>query len=105
MSLVSTLGCEVEHVTRIRFLAIQPIRDVLPKSASDLRIKPDDVIFAERFQTHLGPLPHRDHHGVLIHFEIWRFIELQTSLPCVSESIRPFTRMTILLMPDEFLGP
>ena len=105
MSFVAALGGNMEDVTRVRFVSIQPVRDVLAEPTADLRIEPNDIVFSQRLQTRLSPFSHRYHDRVLIHFESRRFIELQASLPRVSKPIRPFPRMTILLVPDEFLCP
>src|SRR5437870_2395382 len=51
------------------------------------------------------PTCHRDHHRVLIHFEVRRLIKLKTSFPGVAKSVGPLSWMTIFLMPNEFLGP
>ena len=71
--------------------------NVLPKSASDFRCIPTLICLAEI----LCPIPHRHHNRLLIHIELFTFIELQTPFPSISESIRPFARIAIFLVPDK----
>src|SRR5712692_11445309 len=105
MSFVSALGRKMQYVTGVRFIAIQPICDVLSKSTTNLRLESDHIIFAQGFQPRLSPFSHRNHHCILVHLEIWRLVELKTSFPSVAKSVRPFAWMTVLFVPDKFFRP
>jgi len=68
-------------------------------------IIPALVGFGKVFQPGVSPVTHRDHDRLLIHLELAAFAEMQTPFPSVPETVRPFTRVAVALMPDVFLRP
>ena len=95
----------MEHIGWISHIAANPVGYLLAKTALYFGIIAPFVCFAEIFQSGVSPVTHRNHHILLEHFEVAGFVELQTPLPCIPKTIWPFTRMTIALVPDVFLGP
>ena len=103
--LVATFRGQMQHIGRISHLAPGPVGDVLAKAAANLRVVANDVVFAERFQTGVGPVAHRHHHGFLIHLELARFGEVQATFPGIAETVRPFAGITVFLVPDILFRP
>lgn len=95
----------MKHIRRISRCPTLPVRDVLRKRVSDLRVVPNDIVFAQRTQPGLRPITHGHHDGLLVHFELARFREMQASLPSVTESVRPLSRKAVLLVPYILLCP
>lgn len=96
---------EVQDIRRICFVPSKPVGYVLTKPAAHLRVKSNNVILAQMLQASLRPFAHGDHNAFLKHLKLFCLIKLQTPLPCVTESVRPFTRMAVAFMPNELFGP
>src|SRR5208282_2277283 len=95
----------MQNIRWVSPVASNPVGDIFAEAATNLRIETHYVIFAERFQACIRPVTHWDHDRLLIHFEITCLVELQTSFPCVTKTIRPLAGVTILFVPDKFLRP
>lgn len=102
---IACFGSQMQYIRRVCFITANPIGNIFTKSAADLRVKPDNIILTEMFQSCLCPVSHRHHYGFLIHVELSGFIKLKAPFPCVTEAVWPLTRMTIFLMPNEFFCP
>ena len=105
MILVAAFCRKVQHVRRICHFSAEPVGYLLSEPALNLRIIPPLVCFAKISQACVSPISHGNHHLVLKHFEMPRLVKLQAALPCVTEPVRPLSRVTIAFVPDVLLGP
>lgn len=105
VALVTALARQMQDVGRIDHISPNPVRDVLPESATDFRVVPDLVRLAQVLEPALCPVSDRRHHSVLVHSEPLCLVELKQTLPRIPESVGPFPRMAILLVPDKFFCP
>lgn len=105
MIFVATFGCQMKHVGRVSHRALDPVGDVLSETAAHLRIESHYIVFAQRFESRIRPIPHRHHDRFLVHFELARFGEVQATFPGIAKTVRPLARIAILLVPDVFFSP
>ena len=105
MVFVAALGGKMQHIAWICLFPVSPICDIFPKTASNLRIIANHVVFTQAFQTSLFPIPHGDHHLILKHLEMSLFCEVDAFFPSIAKPIRPFARMAIFLVPNVFFRP
>lgn len=105
MVLVAALGSQMQNIRRIGHGALRPISDIFSKTTPNLGVIAHHVVLPERFQTRSGPISHGYHDRFLVHLELARFREMQASFPCIAEPIRPFSRITVSLMPNIFFRP
>lgn len=105
VAFIAAFGGQVQHIRGVSLIAAQPVCDVFPKTAADLRIKTNHIVFAEGLQPRIRPVSHGHHHGLLIHLKPAGLVELQAPLPGIPEAIGPLAGVTIFLVPNEFLGP
>lgn len=105
MALVTALSGKMQHIGRVSHWAFQPVGNVFPKAAANLRIETHNIVFSQRFEACIGPIAHWYHDGFLIHLELAGLGEMQTALPGVAEPIGPFPGVTVTFVPDIFFSP
>ncbi len=87
MVLIGALSSEMQHIRRICHIAANPIFDIFTKTASNLGIKSDHVIFSQILESRFCPITHRHFDFILIHVKFLLFGEVQTPLPRIAEPI------------------
>lgn len=105
MIAIAAFSGHVQDVGRIGHRAIQPVGNVLAKTAAHFGFIAPPVGIAEFSQTGLGPIASWHHDFILKHLELLGLVELQQPLPGVAESVGPLAWITVRLMPGKFLRP
>src|SRR5581483_7010128 len=95
----------MQDVRRISEVAADPIFDFLSEAALNFRFIPPSIRFGQIFQTGMLPVSHWNAYCILIHGKFFAFRKMQATLPSIAKTIGPFTRITILLVPNIFLCP
>jgi len=105
MAFVRALGRKMEDIGRVRHVTANPVGNLFAETALHLGIVPPLVRLAQVPESGEAPIPHRDHYGVLEHFEFARLGKMQTPLPRIPETVWPLAGVAVALVPDVFFRP